>query len=154
MLEFVLNSQWVKVIIILIIFTSIIFTIKMSFTTFLKGVNYKYKIPFFIAFLSFLIQFLILDNKENNEYSQLILLVGGLVFLICSVFLFSARNKIGKKDFSIVIGILMLFQSAISMKISSSNLYMLNIEFAHACIYIGLPAFLIFEISKSDKPSK
>ena len=76
------------------------------------------------------------------------------IFLVA---LFSKRKEIKidkqkiNEDFAVIIGILMLFQSVISMQISSNDCYEINITFFHGCMYIALPAFLVFEISKKDK---
>ncbi|MBN6711556.1 hypothetical protein JFL47_11340 [Haemophilus haemoglobinophilus] len=154
--KFFLDSQIFPFLILFLFLIFITCLIKISVFQIFKGIKWNYAVGVIFGFLSLTFQLYFYIKKENNDYGPFWLLVLGL-FSSCILFiLFSLRNKamknnpIKNSDYAAIVGILMLLQSALSMKISSGE-YIFNVTITHGAIYIALPAFLIYEITDTSK---
>ncbi|MFC0309220.1 hypothetical protein ACFFHK_05790 [Gallibacterium trehalosifermentans] len=151
MSEFIRNYQGLLLsccvlIVILILYKALNITAKTLF----KGILYRDRFWFITSFVLIFCQLVFLESETNSVIYIICTMYSGLISTGSLIYLFS--KKIDNIDFTVVVGIFILMQSALSMLISSKfndNDY--NVSLIHAMIYIGLPSFLLFEIDKKRK---
>ncbi len=139
--------------ILVLIFT--IFFLGISICKLAKNVHIFKVIILVICFVMICYQLNIFyDIKKTDSINQFWLLMLGMLNPISLAMLFITRKNIRNEDFIACIAILILMQSTLSMLISNSTDVSLNVKFLHGCFYIGLPAFLIYEISNNEDKFK
>ncbi|OBX08609.1 hypothetical protein QV08_03985 [Gallibacterium salpingitidis] len=123
----------------------------------LSNVSFKDRFWLSLLFIFITINFYLLaDNLSNNklDIKALIFLFVALFTSLLAIYLF--HKKVNNDDFTILVGICIFMQSAISMSISNNYSENFLVHFVHSLMYIGLPAFLFYEINnkKKDKTSE
>ena len=154
-MNFVLNNNIAIYIILSLILVMVLCVTKITFRTLFSKVKCIDLFIFFLLLVSIISEMYILIENSTfavTNLSQLILLCDGMVSLVCITMIFSKRKNIKNKDFVVCTGILALMQAVLSMKISNlDDVYIFNVSFMHGAIYIIIPAFLIYQITPSNK---
>ena len=158
-INFILNNSITIVIILSCILIMFLCVIKITLKNIFSRVGCGDRFAFLLLFSSVCYEmYILIENSKigkGNVVSdcyQLILLFCGIVSISCVVKIFSNKKAIKNEDFLAFTGILALMQAVMSMRISNSeNVYLLNVSFMHGAIYIIIPAFLIYEITPSNK---
>lgn len=145
---FLLYSKYTPLVFIILTFLFLIWI----FNGVLKGAGTLNSSLLILIFLILCIQFWVFTEVSlDKEDKEQILFFGSLISVPILIFLFSKRERITNEDFVAFTGIAILFQTIISMLVSSGSEYHINIRFIHGAWYISLPAFLIYEISSNKK---
>lgn len=148
LLEKVLYSEYIPLVFIILAFLFLIWI----FSGVLKGAGILNSILLIFIFLILCIQFWVFTEVSlDKQYQELTLFFCSIIAVPILIALFSKRESITNEDFVVFIGIAILFQTIISMLVSSGSDYHINIRFIHGAWYISLPAFLIYEISSNKK---
>lgn len=158
-INFILNNSITIFIILSFILIMFLYVIKITLKNIFSRVSCGDRFAFLLLFSSVYYEmYILIENSEIgkgnvvSDIYQLILLFGGMVSMSCVVKIFSNKKAIKNEDFLTVTGIFALMQAVMSMRISNSvDIYIFNVSFLHGAIYIIIPAFLIYEITPSNK---
>ena len=151
-INFILNNSITIFIILSFILIMFLYVIKITLKNIFSQVGCADRFAFLLLFSSVCCEMYILIENSVSGICQLILLFGGIVSMTCVVKIFSNKKAIKNEDFLVLTGILALMQAVMSMEISNSeDAYVFNVSFMHGAIYIIIPAFLIYEITPSNK---
>ncbi len=158
-INFILNNSITIFIILSFILIMFLYVIKITLKNIFSRVRCSDRFAFLLLFSSVYYEmYILIENSEIgkgnvvSDVYQLILLFGGMVSMSCVVKIFSNKKAIKNEDFLEVTGIFALMQAVMSMRISNSvDVYIFNVSFIHGAIYIIIPAFLIYEITPSNK---
>ena len=165
-INFILNNSITIFIILSFILIMFLYVIKITLKNIFSHVGCADRFAFLLLFSSVCCEmYILIENSVISKESvvsgkesvvsgicQLILLFGGIVSMTCVVKIFSNKKAIKNEDFLVLTGILALMQAVMSMEISNSeDVYVFNVSFMHGAIYIIIPAFLIYEITPSNK---
>ena len=158
-INFILNNSITIFIILSFILIMFLYVIKITLKNIFSRVRCGDRFAFLLLFSSVYYEmYILIENSEIgkgnvvSDIYQLILLFGGMVSMSCVVKIFSNKKAIKNEDFLTVTGIFALMQAVMSMRISNSvDIDIFNVSFLHGAIYIIIPAFLIYEITPSNK---
>ncbi|HHF1789781.1 TPA: hypothetical protein ACPJDA_001863, partial [Haemophilus influenzae] len=155
----ILNNSITIFIILSFILIMFLYVIKITLKNIFSRVRCADRFAFLLLLSSVCYEmYILIENSEMgkgnvvSDVYQLLLLFSGIVSMSCVVKIFSNKKAIKNEDFLAVTGTFALMQAVMSMRISNSvDIYIFNVSFIHGAIYIIIPAFLIYEITPSNR---